>query len=150
MKPQSPSQLARLLDQISGAYPNGIPVRSMVPSGPSEVLQETLPRYHFFLVGDGDPSPTNQELLEGIASKGLRLSKEDYQSSVIPQSKVAAEVASCPSERVIVFGAVDGMGSIERVVGAPALMTYSLERLSMEPALKRELWHSLQAFLTPA
>jgi hypothetical protein len=88
--------------------------------------------------------------LEGIATKGLRLSADEYRVSLVSDAEVAAELTQCASERVNIFGASTMDGVADRSFGDPALMTHSLEQLSQDAALKKELWRSLQAFLTPS
>jgi hypothetical protein len=144
MKPNSPLHLARLLDQVRGLYPNGIPVSALVSKASSEVSPEPFTRYHFFVVGQRELSPASAELLEGIAKKGLRLSSDEYRISFVSESEVSTEVGGCASERAIVFGC-DGRQQLQE----HCLVTHSLEELSSDPALKRELWRSLQTFLTP-
>lgn len=145
MKPHSPLQLARLLDQVSELYPNGIPASSLVSKASPEASCAVVTRYHFFVVGQRELSPTSAALLEGIAAKGLRLSTDEYSTSFISEADVSAEVGRCASERVIVFGSPGRQHLDQR-----CLETHSLEELSTDPALKRELWRCLQAFLTPA
>jgi hypothetical protein len=60
------------------------------------------------------------------------------------------EISQCASERVIVFHSSSREIPVERSFGEPVLMTYSLEQLAHDPSLKKELWRSLQTFLTPA
>lgn len=143
MKPNSPLQLARLLDQVGSLYPNGIPVSTLVSNASAEASPESSSRYHFFVVGESELTPANAALLEGIASKGLRLSSDEYRISFVSEEDVTAEVGRCASERVIVFGAPGRKDLEDR-----SLATHSLEQISSDPTLKRELWRSLQTFLT--
>lgn len=148
MKPTSPLQLARLLDQVSGHYPNGIPVSALVSR--ESVNVEVSPRYQFFIVEERELSPVTSALMDGIASKGLRLSRDEYRVSFIAESDVVHEITKCASERVIVFHSSSREIPVERSFGEPVLLTHSLEQLANDASLKKELWRSLQTFLTPA
>ena len=150
MKPNSPGQLARFLDQVSGLYPNGIPTSLIsAPQSEAPAISATVP-YHLFIVGSEPLSQAAKELLAGITSKGLRISTEEYSLSHTDDKEVAQEVANSLSERVIVFGASRDCGFVERSHGLPALFTQSLEAISSDAALKKGLWRDLQRFLTPS
>jgi hypothetical protein len=147
MKPTSPLQLARLLDQVGGSYPHGIPVRSIVSTAPSSTPEVAAPLYQFLVVGEGELSPVASALFEGITSKGLRLSSDEYTLSFIREEDISAELAKRESARVIVFGASADRGLMDRSGGEPALLAHSLEEISANTEIKKELWRGLQAFL---
>lgn len=147
MKPSSPHQLARFLDQVAASYPNGIPVNVIVSPASQDDTVITAPLYQFYVVGERELSPGATNLLEGIASKGLRLARDEYSVSRVSEQHIQREVASLPSNRVIVFGASSDRGLVRRPGGEPALLTHSLEELSGNAELKKELWRDLQAFL---
>jgi hypothetical protein len=151
MKPTSPEQLARLLDQLSGSYPNGIPlsvIQAPVQSDPhGEEASPSLP-YHIFIAGEEETlSPAAKELLTGITTKGLKISEQDYSVSYGASSDIAVRASTSSSSHVLVFGAERDSGWGERDNGGGILFTHSLEKLVGDPALKKELWRHLQAIL---
>lgn len=151
MKPSNPEQLARLLDQISGSYPNGIPREAIryVPE-PTEENPEgpSVAPYHIFIVGrDVETSDAAKELLSGITSKGLKISSEEFSTDYVPDESVESTALASTAQHVIVFGAARENGWVERSVGKPVLFTSPLEALLSNTALKKTLWRDLQALL---
>lgn len=147
MKPTSPTQLARLLDQVAGSYPYGIPLSSITTANGGEIEGESVHRFHFIVVGEPPLSKSASELLEGITSKGLRITKDDYSVSFSPAEGVDRVIQESRSPCVLVFGEISTFGFVERPHGAPALISRPLEVLSGDTGLKKELWRNLQTFL---
>lgn len=149
MKPNSPQQLARLLDQVGGLYPNGIPVSVITAPQQDEVqpaVNEARP-YHLIIVG-GEISQVERELLEGIVSKGLRVSASEYSVSYVPDEGAMSLASGSLSERVIVFGSSRENGFLDRERGHPALFAYSLEKLAGDAGMKKEFWRALQTVIS--
>jgi hypothetical protein len=151
MKPTSPEQLARLLDQLSASYPNGIPlsvIQVSVESVPHTEEVSTSRPYHIFIAGDeGNLSSAAKELLTGITSKGLKISNDDYAVSYGTSTELAELASTSPSTHVVVFGADRETGWAERSDGRGILFTDALEQLVHDAARKKELWRQLQAIL---
>ena len=151
MKPNSPQQLARLLDQVSGLYPHGIPVSVIAAPKDDEsvsVVSEAR-AYHLIVVGD-DVSQAARDLLEGIIGKGLRVSPLECQVSHVVDGEAVALASGSESERVIVFGSSQECGFIDRERGRPPLFTFSLEKIASDPATKKEFWRALQTVMSAA
>jgi hypothetical protein len=152
MKPNTPEQLARFLDQISGSYPYGIPrevIRVVSVPADDAGIQEEIPlRYHILVIGEeAAMSEAACELLHGITSKGLRVDPSQYLLSFVRDEDVESSVDVSPSPNVIVFGARRPIGWVERARGGPILFTSSLEDLINEAGLKKALWRELQKLL---
>lgn len=152
MKPTSPEQLARLLDQLRESYPHGIPLSAIQAPREPETLGEThggSSPYHIFIAGEeGNLSSSARELLVGITSKGLKISDGDYTVSYGTSDEVIELASTAAASHVLVFGAERDAGWGERSEGRGILFTHSLENLANEPALKKELWRALQAILS--
>ena len=151
MKPTHPEQLARLLDQLSAAYPNGIPLSAIQApveaGGHAEEISAPRP-YHIFIAGDEESvSSAAKELLTGITSKGLKLSDDDYAVSYGAARELAERASTAPSTHVLVFGADRETGWGERSDGRGILFTHALESLVSDATLKKELWRQLQTIL---
>jgi hypothetical protein len=151
MKPNSPEQLARLLDQMSASYPNGIPRDVIKFVAEAEQVNETqgaVPRFHIFVVGDeGATSEAARELLVGITSKGLKISNDEYLVSYASDDAVEALALASLSPHVLVFGKGERTGWVERSAGSAVLFSPSLHGLAGDAGLKKALWRDLQAFL---
>ena len=161
MKPTSPEQLARLLDQLSASYPNGIPLsvikgpddHTAVDHAPDKHAPEnqevsTAPAYHILIAGDEESlSHVARELLVGITSKGLKISDDEYAVTYGSPSELADNAAGSLSPHVVVFGAEGESGWGERADGREILFTHPLEMLVSDATLKKELWRQLQAIL---
>jgi hypothetical protein len=151
MKPNSPEQLARLLDQMSASYPNGIPrevIKFVADAEHAHDASSSAPRFHIFLVGDeGATSEAARELLVGITSKGLKISSEEYELSYASDDAVEALALASVSPHVIVFGKGERSGWGERSTGSAVLFAPSLDGLVGDAGLKKALWRDLQAFL---
>jgi len=148
MKPTSPEQLARLLDQMSGSYPHGIPISAIQAAREPELECETpatTALYDIFIVGEeGSASPAAQELLVGITSKGLKVSEGDYTVTYVTSEEFTARSSDSVALHVVVFGADREPGWGARVDGRRTLFTHSLEKLVHDVALKKDLWRHLQ------
>jgi hypothetical protein len=151
MKPNTPEQLARLLDQMSPSYPNGIPRQAIkfvreaahIDDAPGEP-----PRFHIFIVGEeATVSGPARDLLDGITSKGLKISLEEYQLSYASEDAVEGLALSSVSRHTIVFGKSGISGWVERSSGSAVLFAPSLEGLVGDAGLKKALWRDLQALL---
>ena len=151
MKPNSPEQLARLLDQLSPSYPNGIPrgvIKAAAKAKDAEAFEADVPRFHIFIAGEEhSTSDGARDLLSGITSKGLKIGPTEYLLTYTEDEGVENAALSSASPHVIVFGARRGSGWSERSNGSPVLFTSSLEALVGDPALKKALWKDLQALL---
>ncbi len=151
MKPNTPHQLARLLDQLSASYPNGIPrevIKVTAKAKDVEVVEADVPRFHIFIAGEEhSTSHGARELLTGITSKGLKIGPTEYLLTYTEDEGVENAALSSASPHVIVFGARRGAGWGERSNGSSVLFTSSLEALVGDPALKKALWKDLQALL---
>ena len=145
MKPSSPVQLVRLLDQLHAAYPNGIP-RSAIKA--PEVASEASPSYLLVaLSAEGALTSAEDELVDSIATKGLKLSKDSYTKRVVrDDASIEAALSTCAGV-VIVFGGSKSRGFHETASGGRALCTFSLPDLLAEAAHKKELWRELQKLL---
>ncbi|MEN9847150.1 MAG: hypothetical protein RIS36_2297 [Pseudomonadota bacterium] len=151
MNPSTPEQLARLLDQMSASYPNGIPrevIRFVAEAQQSEEPQVAAPRFHIFVVGDeGSLSDAARELLGGITSKGLKISSEEFTLAHASDDAVEALALSSASQHVIVFGKDGRVGWGDRSDGSAVLFAPSLDGLIGDAGLKKGLWRDLQALL---
>lgn len=151
MKPSTPEQLARLLDQISSSYPNGIPreaIRYVAEPEEETPEQASVAPYHIFIVGrELETSDAAKELLSAITSKGLKMSAEDYVTTYVSEGDVEGVAVASASPHVLVFGAQRESGWVDRTLGKPVLFTSSLEALLADAALKKALWRDLQALL---
>lgn len=151
MKPTSPEQLARLLDQMGASYPNGIPLSVIKAPGeqaPGSEEGSTSPAYHIFIAGDEDSlSHVARELLVGIISKGLKISDDEYAVTYGGPGELADYAAGSLSPHVVVFGAERKSGWGERGDGREILFTHPLEILVSDATLKKDLWRHLQAIL---
>ena len=153
MNPNTPEQLARMLDQMSASYPNGIPrevIRVVAEVGAQvESAAAGVPRFHICIVGEeGSLSEGARELLTGITSKGLKIESSEYQLSYSSNEEVEAKAAASASPHVIVFGASRSNGWAERPQSPAVLFSPSLEALLSETALKKALWRELQTLLS--
>jgi hypothetical protein len=153
MKPNTPEQLARLLDQVSALYPNGIPrevikfVASSDEAGPSS-LGATPPRFHIFVVGlEETVSEGSRQLLSGITEKGLKLGPSEFLVSYLEDGEVEGAAVASEAPHVIVFGGSRTGGWVERIQGAPVLFASSLNALISDAGLKKALWRELQTLL---
>ena len=151
MKPNTPEQLARLLDQVSASYPNGIPREVITFVAEAEQVADTQvaeARFHIFVVGDeGTTSDTARELLSGITSKGLKISNNEYALSYASGDTVEALALSSTSPHVIVFGMGGRSGWEERPAGSAVLFAPTLDELVGDAGLKKALWRDLQVLL---
>ena len=151
MNPNTPEQLARMLDQMSASYPNGIPrevIKHVAEAGQVEDGANSAPRFHIFVVGDEvTTSDASSELLGGITSKGLKVTSEEYQLSYASDDVVEALALSSLSPHVIVFGKSGRSGWGERSSGSAVLFAPSLDGLVGDAGLKKALWRDLQALL---
>jgi hypothetical protein len=118
-----------------------------VSSDQSNTVEAAAPLYQFLVVGEGELSPVASALFEGITSKGLRLSSDEYTLSFIREEDITAELSKRESARVIVFGASAGRGLMDRSGGEPALLAHSLEEIASSAEIKKGLWRDLQTFL---
>jgi hypothetical protein len=149
MNPTTPEQLARLLDQISASYPNGIPLSVIRAAEGAHEDAAPAPRpYHIFIAGgEGTLCQAARELLSGITTKGLKITEDQFEISFGSASELAERATSSSSLHVLVFGADRESGWSEVGEGRRILFTYSLDRLTSDPTLKKELWRHLQAIL---
>lgn len=151
MKPTTPEQLARLLDQVSASYPNGIPreaIKFVAEAEQIEEAQVAAPRFHILVVGDEETtSDAARELLSGITSKGLKIARDEYTLSYASDDAAEALALSSVSPHVIVFGKDARSGWEERPIGSAVLFVPSLNALVGDAGLKRALWRDLQALL---
>jgi len=151
MKPNTPEQLARLLDQMSASYPNGIPrevIRFVAEAEQADDASSAAPRFHIFVVGDEvTTSDAARELLGGITSKGLKISREEYELSYASDDAVETLALASVSPHVIVFGKGERSGWGERSTGSAVLFAPSLDGLVGDVELKKALWRDLQALL---
>lgn len=150
MKPNSPAQLARLLDQLHAAYPHGIPLEVIKAPIPEATGVTGEPDAAFLLVAvsaDEALSPAEDELLESIATKGLKLAKDAFTKLVVPDVAAAGAALAGGASVVIVFGGYEQRGFIEREGGGRALMTFGVKDLLADAAHKKELWRELQKLL---
>ena len=150
MNPNTPEQLARLLDQISAMYPNGIPREALrrVPEREGGVEEVAGADFHIFIVGsDAATSEASKDLLAAITSKGLKIGDADYTTSYTTDEAAQAAASGSASRKVIVFGASRENGWVERPHGNPVLFTSSLEALLSDATLKKALWRDLQTLI---
>jgi hypothetical protein len=151
MKPSTPEQLGRLLDQVSASYPNGIPREAIKFVAEAEQIVEaqvSAPRFHIFVVGDeNSTSDAARELLGGITSKGLKVSRDDYTLSYAAADAVEELALSSASPHVIVFGKDGRSGWGDRSSGPAVLFAPPLDGLIGDAGLKKALWRDLQALL---
>jgi hypothetical protein len=151
MKPNTPEQLARLLDQMSVSYPNGIPrdlIRVVAEAEHADDASSSAPRFHIFVVGDeATTSSAARDLLGGITSKGLKISSEEYELSYASDDAVESLALASVSPHVIVFGKGERTGWGERSAGSAVLFAPSLDGLVGDAGLKKALWRDLQALL---
>jgi hypothetical protein len=151
MKPNTPEQLARLLDQMSASYPNGIPrdlIRVVAEAEHADDASSSAPRFHIFVVGDeATTSSPAHELLDGITSKGLKISRGEFQLSYASNDAVEELALSSVSPHVIVFGMGGRSGWGERSSGSAVLFAPPLDGLVGDAGLKKALWRDLQALL---
>ena len=151
MKPNTAEQLARLLDQMSASYPNGIPrevIRVVAGAEPADDVSSSVPRFHIFVVGnEGTISHAARELLGGITSKGLKISSGEYQLSYASNDAVEGLALASVSPHVIVFGLGGRSGWGERSSGSAVLFAPPLDGLAVDAGLKKALWRDLQTLL---
>jgi hypothetical protein len=150
MKPSSPAQLARLLDQLHAVYPNGIPRGLIkVPETPEHAEPaDGHPPYLFVAVtSDGALAAAEDELLESIATKGLKLTKDSFSKVVVADGDSAASTLSGGSQVVLIFGGSGPRRFVEREGGGRGLVTFSVKDLLADAAHKKELWRELQKLL---
>ena len=141
MKPTTPEQLVRFVDQVSTLYPNGIPVGLAKAVAPP-------PTYHLIVVGaEGEMPQGELELLVAIAIKGLKASADAYAVTYLDEREAHSQAMSSRSANVIVFGAAREYGWVVREGQKPALFTSSLSQLMTDASLKRELWRCLQTLI---
>lgn len=147
MKPLSPIQLARLLDQLQAGYPNGIPL-SVITSGATESGDVVSSPYLLVAVSSqGALRPEEEDLLDSIATRGLKLPKDSFSKTVVSdEASVDAALASGASV-VLVFGGSGPRGFRERDGGGRALFTFAVSDLIADAAHKKELWRELQTLL---
>jgi len=151
MKPNTPAQLARLLDQMAVSYPNGIPcdvIKFVAGAEQADDVSSASPRFHILVVGEeGASSDAARELLDGITSKGLKISSEEYELSYASDDAVEELALASLSLHVIVFGKVGRSGWGERSTGTAVLFAPSLDGLVCDAGLKKALWRDLQSLL---
>lgn len=151
MKPNTPEQLARLLDQMSASYPNGIPrdlIRVVAEAEHADDASSSAPRFHIFVVGaEATTSSAARDLLDGITSKGLKISSDEYELSYASEDAVESLALASVSPHVIVFGKGERSGWGERSAGSAVLFAPPLDGLAVDAGLKKALWRDLQALL---
>jgi hypothetical protein len=150
MKPSSPAQLARLLDQLQASYPNGIP-RNVIKAceAPESGAQvDTTPPYLLVAVSaQGSLTTAEDELIDSIAIKGLKLSRDQFAKLVVSEEASVNDALGSSASVVIVFGGSQSRGLREREGGGRGLFTFSVADLLADAAHKKELWRELQKLL---
>ena len=145
-----PQTLATYLDRIRGDYPYGIAtslIASPAPVSHSAMLIVVSP--------DGQQlEGPHAELLEGVITKGLKLTPERCPVSVVRaddplQVCVARTLESSHAPVCVVLGGEKAPGSVEEISGVRVLYSYAVERIVHESAVKRELWRHLQEHVLP-
>lgn len=99
--------------------------------------------------GAGQLSPEEQELLESIRTKALKLPAERCSVRVAPtdaglEGSGDAEQAAAVS---IVFGSSEPLGQLTQGPGGFVMPTYSLAAMQGDQAVKRAVWGHLKAVL---
>ncbi len=145
MNIENQTQLAQLLDKIGSLYPAGIPTASIVASEMSqpEIEVRMVPRVRARLVVVGDRAEISSEelaLLDAIATKGLKLTEDEYATEFVATPSEAFASGHLPAAVTIVFGAVDSPKNAQGEV----IVTNALGELLVDTALKKALWRSLQ------
>jgi hypothetical protein len=150
MKPTSRHQLARFLDQIRATYPYGVPKRSIVAleSGSPTALREGLPRFRFVIPGaESGLSAPERELLNGIITKGLRLSHGEYETEFAEDEGTLSSIIAKGALCTVAFGGALPKGLSEAADGAALLATWQLREILESPSNKREVWKQLQELI---
>ena len=151
MKPENTEQLARLLDQLSESYPNGIPSHLLTVATPTLIEPQTsdaAPLYHLIVVeGEGDLPAPERELLVNIATKGLKATNDSYLITYCTDGEVGRVVSESNAGQVVVFGGGPEYGFEPREGRSAVLHTYDLSTLLGNPERKKELWRALQSLL---
>lgn len=146
-----PRVLATYLDRIGRQYPFGIATSCIVV--PNIVVANSA--VLIVVSPDGKaPEGSHSELLQGVISKGLKLSPESCPVSVISsedpfKDSVSRIVEASQAPVCVVFGGDKAPGSVEDVSESRILYTYALERIVHESVVKRELWKQLQEHVLP-
>lgn len=151
MKPTSRHQLAKFLDQVRSRYPYGIARNLIVAPPPSALAAEeaSTVRYRFIVGGASDSlTPPQRELLDGIITKGLKLSPGDYDTAFAEGGEPRTPAGSQRARCTISFGAHDTKGVVTTEDGSTVLHTWQLQEILDTPSYKRELWRSLQELIS--
>ena len=145
MNIENQTQLAQLLDKIGSLYPAGIPTASIVASEMSqpEVEVGTVPRVRARLVVVGDRSEVSSEelaLLDAIATKGLKLTEDEYTREFVATSADAF----APDKPLGALTVLFGEPAVPSNAAGMVIPTNSLASLCGDPDLKKGLWRCLQ------
>lgn len=146
MPPRTRPALARFLDKVQRLYPHGVPA-ALLRRAPR---QEAALACAFVIVSSaGQLTREEQELLESIRSKALKLPAERCSVLVVPTeatlfSSGGAEQAAAVS---IVFGASEPLGHLKEGPTGFIMPTHSLAAVQGDQAAKRAVWGHLKAVL---
>lgn len=146
MPPRTRPALARFLDKVQRLYPHGVPA-ALLRRAPRQ--QSGLACSFIIVSSSGQLSRDEQELLESIRSKALKLPAERCSVVVVPSEAGLADAAeSAQSAAVsIVFGSSEALGHLTEGPSGAIMRTHSLAAVQGDQAAKRAVWGHLKAVL---
>jgi hypothetical protein len=140
------------LDKIARSYPYGV-ARQAIRRVTTDASNGYASDCALIMVGGQTAlSPSEQTLLDGIITKGLKLSIDRCAVCQLDSTKVVGQeleslVRDLKARVVVVLGSPAAPGSRQLVGEVPVLHTYALARIGGEVAIKREFWSHLQGIL---
>jgi hypothetical protein len=141
----TPLHLLSYIDKIGKLYPYGVSVASIVDSQ-AHAVKDARPVCVLCVVSCG-------ALLEAICSKGLRLSKEEYQveyfEGAITQEDIETRLRALGARAAIVFGGATSPGVVTQCNGTVVLHTHVLEKIAADQLAKKGFWKQLQESILP-
>jgi hypothetical protein len=150
----TPLHLLSYIDKIGKLYPYGVSVASIVDSQ-AHAVKDARPVCVLCVVSSGQAAGTDGcgALLEAICSKGLRLSKEEYQveyfEGAITQEDIETRLRALGARAAIVFGGATSPGVVTQCNGTVVLHTHVLEKIAADQLAKKGFWKQLQESILP-
>ncbi len=133
--------LATFLDKVAPGYPLGIPSSAIAQPEVESLLACTF----VLITTTTSLADEYAELLEAIATKGLKLARGVWQVKVALPSDSSPMDLSTPL--TVVLGGAQHPGAIQTGAHGKVLFSHSIIEIAKNPSIKREFWGHLQSFL---
>ena len=150
MLPKCRSTLLRYLDKVAALYPAGIP-RSALKHAAKSASQ--LKCAIIVVTAQGALTTAESLLLDSICSKALKLTPEQYRTTVAASSEQGlaierSSVGEVPTALTIVFGSEQELGSLNALDQTMVLRTHGLAEMEQSQELKRTVWGHLKGVVS--